>query len=521
MNASTTDAIKKIVIVGGGSAGWLTAGLLASEYVAGSQSEVSVTLVESPDVKTIGVGEGTWPTMRGTLRKIGIPEAEFLSGCAASFKQGTKFIDWRTGDGDRYYHPFTPPAGYTNINLVPHWQPARNEISFVDAVSPQGQLCDRGLAPKQAETPEYAAVANYGYHLDAGGFAALLQKHCTTRLGVRHVLDHVTSINGEPDGDIQSVSTTRHGNLEGDLFIDCTGFAALLIGKHYQVPFIDKRHILFNDSALAVQVPYAGPDTPIASQTISTARQAGWIWDIGLTTRRGIGYTYSSAHTDDATAEETLRAYIERSPGLAPGEHTPRKISFNPGHRARFWHRNCVAVGMSAGFLEPLEASALVLIELAAKMISEELPANRRVMDVIAQRYNEKFLYRWDRIIDFLKLHYLLSHRQDSDYWRDNRSPASIPDNLQQLLALWAYHVPWHADFSQRDEVFSSASYQYVLYGMGFATRPRTGARFAAEAEKARRLFADNRQQADKLVRNLPPNRDLLAHIAKHGLPRG
>jgi tryptophan 7-halogenase len=521
MTDKHTDAINRIIIVGGGSAGWLIAGLLASEYVAGAQPAVSVTLVESPDVKTIGVGEGTWPTMRGTLRRIGIPEAEFLSECGAAFKQGTRFVGWVTGtDDDAYYHPFTAPAGYTGINLVPHWQPTRNEISFVNAVSPQGYLCDRGLAPKQATTPEYAGVANYGYHLDAGRFAALLQGHCTTRLGVRHVLDHVTAINGAPDGDIQSVSTASHGTIEGDLFIDCTGFAALLIGKHYQVPFVDKRHILFNDSALAVQVPYSSPDSPIASQTISTARPAGWIWDIGLTTRRGIGYTYSSAHTDDTTAAGTLRAYIERSPGLAAGEYEPRKIAFSPGHRAKFWHRNCVAVGMSAGFLEPLEASALVLIELAGRMISEELPANRKVMDVVAQRYNEKFLYRWDRVIDFLKLHYVLSRRQDTDYWRENRSPVSMPDSLQNLLALWEHHVPWHADFSQRDEVFSSASYQYVLYGMGFATAPRIGARHVVDAERARQLFTENRQQADKLLRNLPLNRDLLAHISKHGLPR-
>jgi tryptophan 7-halogenase len=521
MTSSTTGTINRIVIVGGGSAGWLTAGLLAAEHGTGPRSGISVTLVESPDVKIIGVGEGTWPTMRGTLRKIGILEAEFLSECAATFKQGTKFVGWVTGSGgDHYYHPFTPPAGYTGINLVPHWQPDRERISFAHAVSPQGYLCDRGLAPKQAATPEYAAVANYGYHLDAGRFATLLQRHCTASLGVRHVLDHVTAVNGAPDGDIRSVSTASHGDIEGDLFIDCTGFAALLIGAHYQVPFIGKRHILFNDSALAVQVPYASPDSPIASQTISTACPAGWIWDIGLTTRRGIGYTYSSAHTDDATAAATLRSYIERTPGLASGEHQPRKISFNPGHREKFWHRNCVAVGMSAGFLEPLEASALVLIELAGKMISEELPANRLVMDVVAQRYNEKFRYRWDRIIDFLKLHYVLSRRQDADYWRDNRSPASIPDSLQQLLALWEYHVPWHADFLQRDEVFSSASYQYVLYGMGFATKPRSSARHADDAERARQVFAENRQQADKLVHNLPLNRDLLAQISKHGLPR-
>ncbi len=518
---STKDAINRVVIVGGGSAGWLTAGLLASEYVDDSRPEVSVTLVESPDVKIIGVGEGTWPTMRSTLRKIGISESEFLVECSAAFKQGTRFNGWVTGnEDDYYYHPFMAPTGYSGINLVPHWQPQRDEISFVNAVSPQGHICDRGLAPKQATTPEYAGVANYAYHLDAGGFAALLQRHCTTRLGVRHILDHVTGVNGAPDGDIQSLSTARHGAIEGDLFIDCTGFAALLIGRHYQVPFIDKRHILFNDSALAVQVPYATADSPIASQTLSTARAAGWIWDIGLTTRRGIGYTYSSAHTDDAMAAETLRTYIERSPGLAAGRYEPRKISFNPGHRARFWHRNCVAVGMSAGFLEPLEASALVLIELAGRMISEELPANRGAMDVVAQRYNEKFLYRWDRIIDFLKLHYVLSKRIDTQYWRDNKRTETIPDSLQQLLALWATHVPWHNDFSQRDEVFSSASHQYVLYGMGFESAPRVRARHAAEAERARRLFADNRHQAEKLVRNLPANRDLLEHISKHGLPQ-
>jgi tryptophan 7-halogenase len=521
MSAPDSNPVNRIVIVGGGSAGWLTAGLLASEYINAHQSAVSITLVESPDVKIIGVGEGTWPTMRSTLRKIGISESEFLGACSAAFKQGTRFNDWGTGDDrDYYYHPFTAPAGYTGINLVPHWQPQRARLSFVDAVSAQGQLCDRGLAPKQATTPEYAGIVNYAYHLDAAGFAALLQRHCTTRLGVRHVLDHVTGVNGAPDGDILSLSTAHHGPIEGDLFIDCTGFAALLIGKHYQVPFIEKGHVLFNDSALAMQVPYAHSDSPIASQTISTARSAGWIWDIGLTTRRGIGYTYSSAHTDDAAAEATLRAYIECSPGLAAGVYEPRKISFRPGHRAHFWHRNCVAVGMSAGFLEPLEASALVLIELAGRMISEELPATRSVMDVVARRYNEKFLYRWDRIIDFLKLHYVLSRRLDTDYWHDNKRSHGIPDSLQQLLALWEYHVPWHSDFPQRDEVFSSASHQYVLYGMGFETTPRARSRDAAEGQRARRLFAENSKLADKLLRNLPRNRELLDHISTHGLPQ-
>ena len=517
----THQPIRRVVIVGGGSAGWITAGLIASEYAGGSEQPVSVTLIESPDVKTIGVGEGTWPTMRTTLRKIGISESDFLVQCSASFKQGTKFVGWVTGDDDDYYyHPFSAPAGYTSLNLVPYWQQQRDQLSFVDAVSAQGLLCDRNLAPKQIATPEFAAVANYAYHLDAGKFADLLQRHCTETLGVRHVLDHVTSINGKPDEDIRSVTTKQHGVIEGDLFIDCTGFAALLLGQHYQVPYLDKKHILFNDSALAAQVPYASDDTPIASQTISTAQAAGWIWDIGLTTRRGIGYTYSSMHTSDAEAEQVLAGYIERSPGLSGEGIEPRKISFRPGHRETFWHRNCVAVGMSAGFLEPLEASALVLIELAGRMLSEELPANRGVMDIVAKRYNETFRYRWDRIIDFLKLHYVLSKRDDSDYWIDNRLTESIPDSLRELLGLWQYHVPERQDLARVDEVFSVASYQYVLYGMGFETESRSGSRYAANAERARRLFAENGRNRSKVAANLPGNRDLLKQIANQGLPQ-
>jgi hypothetical protein len=506
------------VIVGGGSAGWIMAGLIASEYAGGPGQSISVTLVESPDVKTIGVGEGTWPTMRTTLQKIGLSESEFLVACSAAFKQGTKFVGWVTGgENDCYYHPFSAPAGYTELNLVPYWQQQRDKMSFVDAVSFQGQLCDRNLAPKQETTPEFAHVANYAYHLDAGRFADLLQRHCTTQLGVRHIIDHVTRINGEPDEDIRSVSTAVSGDIEGDLFIDCTGMAALLLGKHYHVPYVDKRHILFNDSALAIQVPYADDSSPIASQTVSTARSAGWIWDIGLTTRRGIGYTYSSAHTTDDEAAAVLRDYVEQTSGMSTADLEPRKISFTPGHRAKFWHKNCVAVGMSSGFLEPLEASALVLVELAGRMISEELPANRKVMDIVAKRYNDKFLYRWDRIIDFLKLHYVLSKRTDSEYWVDNRRSESIPASLQELLELWQFHVPGRQDLTQVDEIFSAASYQYVLCGMGFETHERTSVLRSRDAKKAQQLFSSVVGKAEQVVRMLPGNRELLAAIKDKG----
>lgn len=513
--------VKKVTIIGGGSAGWLTAGVIAAEHLANSKDGIQVTLIESPDVNPIGVGEGTWPTMRSTLKKMGIRETDFFRECDASFKQGAKFAKWVTGeDDDWYYHPLVLPEGYEQINLAPYWQIHSDKISFADAVSFQGQLCEKGLAPKQNTTPEFAHVANYAYHLDAGKFSVFLQKHCVEKLGVKHILDHVIGVNPTDDGDIESVTTKKNGNVLGDLFVDCTGFASLLLGKHYQIPFVSKKHILFNDTALAVQVPYSSESAPIASHTISTAQDSGWIWDIGLPTRRGVGYVYSSAHCNDDNAEKTLREYIRPSLGDKVDEVALRKISINPGHRQKFWHKNCVAVGMAAGFLEPLEASALVLIELSAAMISEQLPATRKVMDVVAKRFNDKFLYRWDRIIDFLKLHYILTKRTDSQYWIDNCKPETIPDDLKSLLELWRYQSPWHNDFTHVDEVFPSASYQYVLYGMQFETLSPSTARRTDNLDLANSCFVKNEQLSHKLVSGLPTNRELLDKIYQFGLQK-
>ena len=519
---SVSNLIKHVVIVGGGSAGWLTAGVLAAEHCSDAASGLRITLIESPDVKTIGVGEGTWPTMRDTLRKIGVSETDFIGECDASFKQGSKFVGWVTGDeDDYYYHPFVLPQGYTETNLVPEWQSAHGHVPFADLVSFQPHLCEHGRAPKQNTTPEFAAVANYAYHLDAGKFGQFLQKHCTENLGVTHILDHVRGVNTADNGDIASLQTASHGDLEGDLFIDCTGFAALLLGQHYDIPFISKKDILFNDTALAVNVPYEAENSPIASQTIATAEEAGWIWDIGLPTRRGVGHVYSSSHTTDEAAEAALIRYIQRTSGSSAEKiGSPRKISINPGHRARFWQQNCVAVGISAGFIEPLEASALALIEFSAAMISDELPATRDTMDIVARRFNERFSYRWSRIIDFLKLHYVLTKRTDSRFWIENRQSESIPERLQELLLLWRHRSPSRYDLFQIEEIFPSASYQYVLYGMGFRPEARPAARKSDDAKRADGFFRESAKLTRKMLAALPTNRELINQIKLHGLQK-
>ncbi len=517
------ESLNSVVIVGGGTAGWITAGLLAAEHCKDGLPTLEIVLVESPDIPTIGVGEGTWPSMRTTLKKIGIRETDFIRDCDASFKQGSRFAGWMDGNSQNfYYHPFTLPAYFSSVNLANYWLPFQDQVHFADAVSSQAAVCEAGLSPKQIATPEYAFNLNYGYHLDAAKFAALLQRHCTKTLGVTHVLENVVDIQRTELGDIRSVMLESGQEIEGDLFVDCTGSAALLIGRYFQVPFVSVGNTLFNDRAIAVQVPYPASDTPIASATLSTAQDKGWTWDIGLQSRRGVGYVYSSSHEGEDSAAEALMRYVQQtSPGIDTTQLSYRSIAINPGYRERFWVKNCVAVGMAAGFIEPLEASALALIEQAAKMISEQLPGQRQLMDVVAKRFNRKFNYHWRQIINFLKLHYAISQRDDTQYWRDCRHENSIPPSLQELLMLWRQQCPWYEDAPEIDELFPAASWQYVLYGMGYQnlTEPAHRASIEQGIGQAQDIFKKNIQATRRFLRSLPANRELINRITLEGLP--
>ena len=347
---SNDKPIKHIVIVGGGTAGWLTAGRIAAHHQSSRPSAVQVTLIESPNIPIVGVGEGTWPTMRATLIKLGISETDFLRECDGSFKQGAKFSKWVDGrENDFYYHPLMLPQGFLKTNMAAHWQARRQQNSatpsFSAAVCFQEAVCEQHRAPKAITTPEFSGVANYAYHLNAGKFSQFLQKHCCEKLGVVRQLADVVAVNSHDNGDIASVVTEQAGVIAGDLFVDCTGFASRLLGQHYQIPFVDCSDVLFIDRALAIQVPYGTPDAPIASHTISTAQSAGWIWDIGLTQRRGVGHVYSSRHISEAQALAELRDYLR----AGFDESKVRQIPIRSGHRQIFWKNNCVAVGLAAG----------------------------------------------------------------------------------------------------------------------------------------------------------------------------
>ena len=508
--------INSVCGVGGGSAGWLTAALIAARHRQPDGGGLTVTLVESTQIGIVGVGEGTWPTMRNTMRKIGVSETDLIRACNASFKQGAKFARWRTGaDDDFYYHPLVLPEGFPQVDLAPHWNAIAaghpEAPSFSDAVCFQEFLCENDLAPKLMTSPEYGGIANYAYHLDAVKLGQFLREHCTGKLGVRHIDDDIVAVQQAEDGDITAVVGTKSGPITADLFVDCSGFRSRLLGQALGVPFIDCNDVLFIDRALAVQVPYEEANAPIVSHTLSTGQKHGWIWDIGLQNRRGVGYVYSSRHAGSEPVEAELAAYI--GPGF---DKLPvREITIRSGHREVFWQNNCVAVGLSAGFLEPLEASALVLIELSADYIANAMPGTRSGMDVVARRFNEMTRYRWARIIEFLKLHYVLTERNDTAFWRDNRDPATIPEALQEQLELWRYAAPGEHDFASAHEMFPAASYQYVLYGMGFRMDPRAHARTLRDRDAATAAFQRNAATKRKLAGMMPTNRSLLNKLAE------
>jgi tryptophan 7-halogenase len=498
---------REVLIVGGGTAGWIAAAYLARFF----EGRVGVTLLESPEIGIIGVGEGAFPTIRNTLKFLGIDESHFIRAASATFKQGIRFDDWLHApqpDGTRhhYLHPFEAPFQAEASGLVPYWllQDEATRVPFAEAVTIQNRVAEAQRAPKRPGEGEYAGPLNYAYHFDAARLAEVIAARAV-ELGVRHLAGRLTRVELAADGSVAGVVTDAHGTLTADLYLDCSGFRAELIGKALGVPLKSVKHQLFTDRALACKIPYDRPDAPIASFTIATAHAAGWTWDIGLQGARGIGCVWSSAHMSDDDAAAVLRDYVGHD------RYEARIIPFEPGYREAQWVKNCVAVGLSGGFLEPLESTGVVLIEAAVAMIAEFLPLGGPA-DAPAARFNRLMTARYENIINFLKLHYCLSRRGEP-FWRDNADPGSMPEALQELLDQWRRRPPSRFDFLLDVESFAFFNYQYILYGMEFRT-DLSGSRgdFPAMAA-AEKWFARIRGFGERATADLPSHRALIRQI--------
>lgn len=504
--------IKKIAIVGGGTAGWLVANHLGQQFR--HQPGITITLIESPTIPTIGVGEGTVPAIRYSLKKFGVSETDLLTQCDATFKHSIKFINWldKSKHGENaYHHLFSNPLVH-GFDLTSLWLHQVGDYSSF--VSPQAAVVAASLAPKSITAAEFQCTVPYAYHFDARKFAGLLHANAAESFRVQYVQADVTDIRTDEAGFITHLVTAQQEELAFDFVIDCTGFQAALLGEKLKIPFQSCADQLFTDTALAVQVPYNQEPT-LPPYTLASAHQAGWVWDIGLTSRRGVGFVYSSAHMTEDKAYQKLERYVGKSE-LAT--LSVRKIPMQVGRRAKFWHKNCVAIGLSQGFVEPLEATAILLADFSADLLSQCFPAERSEMDLVAERFNQRMVHAWDRVLDFIKLHYCISDRTDSDFWHDNREPASIPESLQQKLALWRNHVPTREDFFSKFEVFDLENYLYVLYGMKYPTKkPLLTPDYQTKAELAAKQV---QQQAKVLGSELIPHQELLAKIKQYGLQK-
>ncbi len=470
--------IEKIVIVGGGTAGWLSAAYLNRAF----GRKVDITLIESPRIPRIGVGEATVPTLRTTFSFLGMDEADWMPKTNAVFKSAVRFDDWRKPhegrDSHTYYHPFfdVPEPAVQNyekpfhkrfgrgVSLAHFWLKqrlagdTRVRETFGDAGMALQHLCELNKAPKplpgsDAPDPRY----RYAYHFDAALIAKYLRDLATGR-GVKFVSADVKSVTVDPRGTIEKVVTDTAGEIEADLFLDCTGFRGLLINQTLNEPFVSANDVLLCDSAVAL--PAQHKEGGLRPYTSATAKPDGWIWEIPLADRDGTGFVYSSAFTTPEKAERQLRDHLGGRGYDIDGNHIKMRV----GHNRRSWVNNCVAVGLSSCFVEPLESTTIALIEYQLALLVLHFPDSdfdeRR-----KARYNELMIGAFEDMRDFIVMHYTLTDRDDTEFWRAVRE-APIPASLEEKLTEYAESVII-PDGSQL-RLFETRSIWAILSGMDF-----------------------------------------------------
>lgn len=452
MPDTSANTIKNVVIVGGGSAGWMTAAALSSLL---SPNAIQITLIESEQIGTIGVGEATIPDVINFNAMLGISEQDFLRATNGTFKLGIEFVNWGK-IGDAYFHPFgTHGVDMQGIDFHQFWMRYRDAhpTSEIEEFSLSAIAAKQyKFAMPQSDPRSVLSQLRYAYHFDATAYARFLRTYAEQR-GVKRVEGKVvdTQVHNE-SGFIENVSLESGEQVAGDLFFDCSGFRALLLGQTLGVDFKDWAHWLPCDTAQTIACERTGPLLPY---TKSTAKEAGWQWRIPTQHRTGNGHIYASDRISDEQAIESLLSDLDGDP-----MGSPRKIKFRTGHRHKFWEKNCIAIGLSGGFLEPLESTSLYLIqEGISKFISLFPSADMPV--TIRDEYNRQIVQKFEQVRDFIILHYKATERDDSPFWNYCRT-MDIPDSLSRKIELFreAGRI-----FRYEDELFSKPSWIAVLLG--------------------------------------------------------
>ena len=519
--------MRKLVIVGGGSAGWMAAAYLNGAInKRGAEPRVHITLVESPDIPRISVGEATIPSMRHLLSVVGVDEREFMRATDATFKQSIKYVNWVHKNNTFYHHPFSRYTQYPIDNSGPDWMASDRSIPYMETVSAQPIICEMGRAPLMMGRWDMGTPLNYAYHMNAQKFADYLRDFSVAR-GVVHIQANLNHVSLRDNGFIDAVTLDNEQTLQADLFVDCTGFRAKLIGEAVGVGVEDCSQWLLCDRAVTMHIPYeshyAGEVRPY---TTATALSNGWIWDIPMQSQRSVGYVHSSHFISSEQAEREMRAYQ----GGDTEQLNSRHIKFSVERRHQTWQGNCIAIGLSGGFIEPLESTGLYLSDLGAVALAEHFPFDDAHISTMAFRYNRIMSNRFYEILDFINMHYCLTQRTDTEFWQEVQKPEHINDRLKAKLEYWAIKPPTPLDFE--DQCFEGLSTQpSASSGFNYAAVDTAGLwnhesylcillGMEFQKEQCRQRYGDNLPQPtvfktvlDRLQeahRKLPPHADWL-----------
>ncbi len=443
------QAPQQIVIVGGGTAGWMAANLLAHQW---GRHGTQVTLIESSNIGIIGVGEGSTPYLRQFFARLGITERDWMPACNASYKCGIRFPAWSSVPGyEQYVHPFFNAEDlaigsefFTNAKLRRRGSDAHANPQdfFLAAELARQRKAPFYLPRSDGQTP---LQTDYAYHFDSGLLGAFLKAHAC-KLGIRHQIDTVARVDLHENGDIAQLLMHSGAVVTGDLFIDCSGFKGLLINEALGEPFVSYKDNLFNDRAIAIPSELNDAED-IPSETTSTALRHGWVWKIPLSSRYGNGYVYASDFVSPEQAEAELRLHM----GAAAHKREARHLKMRVGRVEQHWRNNCLAIGLSQGFIEPLEATALMLIQFSVERfidMMEQGEFSRRHQARFNQRINQMF----EGVRDYVVAHYQLNTRKDSDYWRANRAHRHISDRLASILEVWDQGGDFEAELTRHGE---------------------------------------------------------------------
>ena len=493
-------SLKKIIVLGGGTSGWITACMLAKHL---KPSNCVIQVIESDDINVIGVGESTIPPFVRLLQHLGIDEKEFLRETQACFKLGIQFVDWRERN-HTYFHPFgVIGKPIDSQDFYQCWLKAQEEgVEFpLQDFSPCAVMAKnhRFFLPNQAQNTPLGG-ANYAVHLDAKSVVEFLRKQAT-KSGVISIKGTVTKVQSRPeDNFIQHLVLSNGEIVEGDFFIDCSGFKSLLIGKHLQTAFEDWSSVLPCDRAVVVKTEKADNTPPY---TISKAQKSGWSWRIPLQNAIGHGYVYSSKFCTDADAKSTLMKQLDQK-----RINDPHVINFSCGRREKFWLHNCLAVGLSAGFVEPLESTAIHLIARGMEMFLRYFPDQD--CDVSLQReYNRRMHNDYEEVRDFVLLHYCTSQRTDTPFWRAVKE-IPLPDSLRERIELFTAQGKLREG---SEELFRNTSWQSVFEGMGIRPRKYSPLVDNLDPERLRQDLNNTRSAILNMVKTLPTHDEYLQRV--------